>query len=292
MTLSRLLKISTLVAMALAVNLTGLAQKRGETVQKWEFMTLSECDGRVDRYEGKVTFQDLLDAAGEQGWELVTVTDKENACARWAFKRLKTERSKPFNFAPPAPQSTAPKCSLTPAQSPAIRGLRLGMSAEELFALFPGGSEDLRKRQQELLVRAMQPPQYGVATLSFSPREFSSGRDRFQGVSGVEVTVFDRRVVRLSVTYSDESWGQDVPVWSNDAWVAKLSAAFGLPGPEQWEWDARFGSTKVLKCHNFEAGVRNYNNSMFFELHDTTYPAQQEQRRKAWREERQKEFKP
>ena len=38
-------------------------------------------------------------------------------------------------------QLTISPCTLTMAQSPAIRDVRLGMSARELFALFPGSAE-------------------------------------------------------------------------------------------------------------------------------------------------------
>jgi hypothetical protein len=292
MTLSRLLNISISAAITLAASATELAQKKGETAQKWEFLTLSECDSRIDRSEGKVTFQDFLDAAGEQGWDLVAVTATDNACARWAFKRLKTERSKPFTLAPRAPQPPAPKCSLTPTQAPAVRGLRLGMSVEELFALFPGGSEDRRNEQQEQLARAAQPPNFGETSFEFTTRNFSSGKDRFLGVWSVGVTVFDRRVFRVTVTYSDSNWSRNVPVWSVDEWIKKLSEALGLPGPEYWERQTSFSGEKVLKCVGFEAVVRDHTHTMTYEFRDTTYRAQQEQRRKAWREERQREFKP
>lgn len=39
-------------------------------------------------------------------------------------------------------QIEVPKCPLTAAQSPTIRGLRLGMGVEEVLSQFPGSSGD------------------------------------------------------------------------------------------------------------------------------------------------------
>ena len=38
--------------------------------------------------------------------------------------------------------STPTECTLTLDKSPTIRGLKLGMTAEQLLALFPGSSEN------------------------------------------------------------------------------------------------------------------------------------------------------
>src|SRR6267154_4772558 len=53
-----------------------------------------------------------------------------------------------------------PTCQLTLAGAPDIKGLRLGMTPEQVLALFPGSDED-----PEIRSRLSQPPgQFGVSS--------------------------------------------------------------------------------------------------------------------------------
>src|SRR6266550_4624051 len=53
----------------------------------------------------------------------------------------------------------SPPCSLTMDQTPVINGLRLGMTAEQVLALFPGSSEDVQLRDS----LSRPPSQLGVS---------------------------------------------------------------------------------------------------------------------------------
>ncbi len=64
-----------------------------------------------------------------------------------------------FSQTPGGSSSPTQKCSLTHAQSPEIRGIRLGMTAEQLLALFPDDitvNESMRRStgRSDLIVMA------------------------------------------------------------------------------------------------------------------------------------------
>ena len=156
--------------------------------------------------------------------------------------------------APVQPQNTS-KCSLTPAQAPAIRGIRLGMSTEEIVSLFPGSSQ--RPEIKTALESSEGYPHYGLATLDFQLLTYPTvAKDRFAGINGVSVTLFDGRVAELRVNYAGLDSRPRGPVWPNvDDFIAKLSEAYALPAARDWRQVAQ--DYKVLECSglNIEATV-------------------------------------
>src|SRR6266576_964960 len=63
-----------------------------------------------------------------------------------------------------------PTCQLTLAGAPDIKGLRLGMTPEQVLALFPGSNED-----PEIRSRLSQPPsQFGVSSFLVRPDKYAS----------------------------------------------------------------------------------------------------------------------
>lgn len=138
-------------------------------------------------------------------------------------------------------QSAGPaKCSLTLAQSPAIRGLKLGMSVEEVLRQFPGASEEPHIRQA--LSSADQ--EFGVARFS-SPSLRSE--PKFAGINGFSFEFLDRHLSSLWVQYAGPEWK------TVDDFISRLSGPFNLPGPNSWEPDA--SDQKTLKCVGFEVKV-------------------------------------
>jgi hypothetical protein len=118
-------------------------------------------------------------------------------------RKTEEDQSRParygnFSKAPkPSPKNTS-KCSLTAAQAPAIRGIKLGMSAEEIVSIFPGSSQ--RPEIKMALESSEGYPNYGVARLYFQlPTYPTVAKGRFAGIDGISVTLFDGRVAELQV---------------------------------------------------------------------------------------------
>jgi len=101
----------------------------------------------------------------------------------------------------PAQPQNPSKCSLTPAQAPTIRGIKIGMSTEEILSLFPESNQ--RPDIKAALVQADGYPNYGVASLFFQLSGYPSlAKDRFAGIDGISVKLFDGRVAELRVYYA------------------------------------------------------------------------------------------
>jgi hypothetical protein len=171
-------------------------------------------------------------------------------------QNLKTEKEvfyfRPQAIEPPAPaQVVIPGAAgrraasqMTVAQSPALRGLRLGMTIEQVLALFPGIKNDAEISAS--LSRPASP--LGVQSFVINPGKYST--ERFNGVSQIAFTLLDGRVSTLSISY-------DGPVWEHvDGFVARVSGETKLPGADSWDSYAGMDSQlKTLKCKDFEVSV-------------------------------------
>jgi hypothetical protein len=138
-----------------------------------------------------------------------------------------------------------PACQLTLAGAPDIKGVRLGMTPEQVLALFPGSNEDA-----ELRSRLAQPPSpFGTSSFSLRPERYAS-KDKFTGVSQITFTLLDGRVSSFSVGYNG-------PEYSHvDKFVAKFVEGTTLPAPDQWEaYVGMDNSLKMLKCTEVEIRV-------------------------------------
>src|ERR1041385_1725071 len=79
-------------------------------------------------------------------------------------------------------------CSLSVAQVPGVGDLRLGMTAEQVLALFPGSSED-----PELRSKLSQPASpLGVSDFPIRPSKYQS-KEKFAGISQITFTFLDGR---------------------------------------------------------------------------------------------------
>jgi len=102
----------------------------------------------------------------------------------------------------------------TPAQAPAIRGIKLGMSAQEILSLFPGSGE--RPDIKYALDHSEGFSNYGVATFSFHLKNHTpADKLRFAGVNILSVTLFDGRVAELWVDYTSREDHPSGPTWFN-----------------------------------------------------------------------------
>jgi hypothetical protein len=145
-------------------------------------------------------------------------------------------------------------CAMTLAQSPETVGLKLGMSAEQVLALFPGSREDVDVRSS--LSRPASP--LGVSSFIIVPERYAS-KDNFRGITQIAVMLLDGQVSTLNVGYKG-------PEWSHvDEFVEFFAERKKLPAVSAWE--TRVGmdnQLKTLRCKEFEvelfAGGKNVHN--------------------------------
>lgn len=135
-------------------------------------------------------------------------------------------------------------CSLSVAQVPGIGGFRLGMTVEEVLALFPGSKED-----PELRSRLSQPASpLGVSGFTIRPSKYQS-KDKFAGISQITFNFLDGRVYTFSIGYNG-------PEWPNvDKFVSKVIEGTDLPPVEAWEPYPGMDQLKFLTCTDFEIRV-------------------------------------
>ncbi|HET9789474.1 MAG TPA: hypothetical protein VFP47_20230, partial [Pyrinomonadaceae bacterium] len=138
-------------------------------------------------------------------------------------------------------QQTPPvgKCSLTLAQAPKIRDIRLGMSSEDVLKMFPGSSDEPYIRAQ--LSTADQ--RFGI--VGFSIPTTLLRKPKFAGVNRLSVVFLDNRLSEYSFSYAGIEWK------NVDDFISRFSEAFNLPRPETWE-RANVTYLKKLNCQGFE----------------------------------------
>ncbi|HKQ99536.1 MAG TPA: hypothetical protein VJT09_02615 [Pyrinomonadaceae bacterium] len=169
-----------------------------------------------------------------------------------AKKERDIYRFRPEKTEPPAAaksnNSAAPQRIIHPltlAQAPDINGLKLGMTAEQVLALFPGSKTDEAVRSE----LSRPPSRFGVSGFTITPAKYSSG-PKFSRVSQIFFTLLDGRVSTLYVGY-------DGPLWEDvDQFVTKFSKKRNLPGAEQWEAHVGMDTQlKTLKCQELEISL-------------------------------------
>lgn len=134
---------------------------------------------------------------------------------------------------------------MTLAQSPAINGLKLGMTPKEVLALFPGSERD-----DEVLLDLKRPPtRYGVSGFRIRPQKYPT-KAKFERVNQIIFTLFDGRVSTLYVDY-------DSPVWEQvDEFVTDFSKGRDLPAASEWEpYVGMENQLKTLDCKEFEISI-------------------------------------
>jgi hypothetical protein len=174
------------------------------------------------------------------------------------------------------------KCSLTRAQSPEIRGIRLGMTAEQLLTVF---SDDYNRRKiNEAIEWSKRPKSYGVGR--FDLGSYTQVPDpKFAGVNYITVEMLDERVSSFHIGYQGPEWN------SVDQFVAKLSEALRLPSAS---WEPPAGSQQSLKCDGFE--VAAYVSTETFQntvrVQDTSVSRVVAERRQTFKDKERQAFKP
>jgi hypothetical protein len=176
-------------------------------------------------------------------------------------------------------------CSIKLDQAPSLRGIKLGMSLNQVLDLIPGSREDSNITGFLETARRRHPaaPPEKIR-LTFSASSYQS-LPMFNNLLNITVQTFDDRVTDLSVGYAYPPWERV------DDFVAKVAESLNLPGVKEWEHvDSR---TNKLKCQDFEVRVyadNGLNSSVT--LSDLTAGRKIAERKKAVIEKTRKEFKP
>jgi len=134
-------------------------------------------------------------------------------------------------------------CSLVRDQAPVLNGLKLGMTAAQVLAFFPGSSEDAEVKAS---VSAIRP--FGASSFMIRPDKYES-KDKFAGINLISFRLLDGRVSNLRVAYNG-------PEYSHvDKFVAKFVEGTNLPA-DAWEPYVGMDDTlKILKCTGFEIQI-------------------------------------
>lgn len=188
------------------------------------------------------------------------------------------------------PSQTSAQCMLTVARAPSVRGVKLGMTADALFALFPGSGEEQENRIA--LANAAAPPNFGRAHIDIAPDRYAN-KEKFSGIDWYFFNLFDGKIVQFTVQYiGPNSTPRRGPAWPNlDDLVAKFSETFHLPGPGGW---TNREASKILKCNGFEVEVRNPSGDAQLNVQQSapSWVDELKKRRAAEEERLRREFKP
>ena len=176
-----------------------------------------------------------------------------------------------------------PKCLLTEANAPNVRGVRLGMSVEQLLALFPASVK--RKDLKETIEKAKAANSNETVFIPFEPA-LDANKDRFVGVDTVVAGVYKGRVIDFSVTYIG------VTLWSIDEWIGKLAETLNLPARQEWVLGPNETPNKVLKCSGIEIEGAIQGGGSSIRIRNTEYPKAMEERTNAQEEKKLRDFKP
>ena len=181
------------------------------------------------------------------------------------------------------PRPARPKCNLTEATAPSVRGLRLGMSTQQLLALFPGSSK--RREMKGAVDMANAATGNEAAYLVFDPATDGDAK-QFSGVDSVSAGLNKGRVIDFSIQYGGVTWS-DI-----DEWVAKLSESLKLQGAGDWTVGPSENPNKVLRCEGIEIEAAIQGGGSSIRIRNTEYVKADAERANAAEEKKRREIKP
>jgi hypothetical protein len=179
-------------------------------------------------------------------------------------------------------------CSLKVAQSPAVRGVKLGMKTADVLALFPGSADqdDIRNA----LSRVQGYPAFGVISINLSPSRYAT-KERFTGIVNYNFVFVDDRLAEYQVQYVPPPLG---PRWQRpDDFVSRIVQAYELPPPANWTTDPNVSAWRILKCDGFQlkASTMNFQGALTVATTETPWMTQRK-REAEFEENIRRQFKP
>jgi hypothetical protein len=138
--------------------------------------------------------------------------------------------------------SGAGECKLKLAQAPAIRGIRLGMSVEEVLAQIPGSEADSN------LLANLSRDYFGSRKVSVRPGSYSTSKEKFAGINAIDLHFLDGRLLSFHVQYSGPEWS------SREQFAARVAEVLNLPNVAAWK-EIPNGAL-ALTCDGFEISTQ------------------------------------
>ena len=176
-------------------------------------------------------------------------------------------------------------CRLKLSQAPAVRGVKLGMTVDELLPLFPGITDT--SGINRMLSAAEGYPHFGDASFSIGPSSWAN-TDRFAGISSYFVHTFDRRIIALGVQYEGFPTGAR---WKDpDDLIQRFSDSLHLPGPKDWAGGPT-NPNRTLKCDGFEIQVSGGDQASI-RFYTRSWEGTKTERLAAFEAQKRREFKP
>jgi len=261
----------------------GQTPKKDDRSAEWEYKQLSNPS------------DEILNHYAKDGWEIAAAAGgggENNSFYTVILKRSKSHalfgtktEDLPSPVPPPPPQKLT--CKLTLAQAPAIRGLRLGMTVDELFAIFPANEREEFDRAQKMK-SAELPPNYGYTGFQFGLSNYAT-KDRFTGMNFLSFELFDRKVVSIRASYFN------APQFDRSGQLMEIiTRQFGLPEFRDWPRYNENMNDPSISCDGFTFQVYAgdaYNGSFSITLTDPAYKKIMEDRRQADRAKKREGFK-
>jgi len=145
----------------------------------------------------------------------------------------------------PATEPTSkPTCTLTTLQGPDIKGVRLGLTTQQVLDLFPGSRDD-----GEVRVAAENVSAVGASSFALKPEKYGAEKD-FVGINQFTFRFLDKRVSSFTAGYGGPEWKHV------DEFIKKFSEGKTLPPLEAWEAYVGLDTQhKTLRCDGFEISV-------------------------------------
>ncbi|MFN0110427.1 MAG: hypothetical protein ACKVZH_16350 [Blastocatellia bacterium] len=152
-----------------------------------------------------------------------------------------------------SPES-ASSCQLSSAQMPAIRGIKLGMTINELIQVLYDDKTSIDITR--LISDKKGYPNYGQYTLSFGTSSSERGlpylaRENFPGIDHIGVVFLDDRVTSFSIGYHSLQQDSSAPIWNSpQELIGKFAKTYKLPEPPAWFIESTWAAS--LTCTGFK----------------------------------------
>ena len=146
---------------------------------------------------------------------------------------------------PPAPDSLSKgTCTLNTTQAPDIKGVRLGLTIQEVLNLVQGSQDDPEVRAAAENVSAV-----GASSFVLRPEKYGAEKN-FVGINQFTFRFLDKRLSSFTAGYGGPQWKHV------DEFIKKFSEGTTLPPLEAWEAYVGLDTQhKTLRCDGFEISM-------------------------------------